>query len=148
MGRKTIDIKPIQNKHAKDYALTQRKRGLLKKAIELSLLCEKDIYLVVNDKASNDMIEFSSSPGFDQTAIRTVKDSGVAKHEIYSCDDLEQLKRTNITKYEFSKIFTSIENPAKEPKVEPKVVKEQPRKRTNKKMSKQKIEESYQGKKI
>ena len=41
MGKKSIEIKPIQDKYAKGYALTQRKRGLLKKAMELSILCEK-----------------------------------------------------------------------------------------------------------
>ena len=96
------------------------------------MLCEKQIYLCVYDKATNDMIEFNSGPDFDETVIRTTKQSGVAKHELYSCDDLEQLKRTNITKYEFSKIFTSIENPSKETvKGEPK-----PKKRSQKKMEK------------
>jgi hypothetical protein len=109
MGRKSIDIKAITNKHAKDYALTQRKRGLLKKAIELSMLCEKQIFLVVYDKTTKDLIEFSSEPDFDETVIKTVKDSGVSKHEKYTCEDLEQLKRTNITKYEFSKIFNTTE---------------------------------------
>jgi hypothetical protein len=41
MGKKSIEIRAIKDKFAKEYALTQRKRGLLKKAIELSILCEK-----------------------------------------------------------------------------------------------------------
>lgn len=89
MGKKSIEIKAIQDKFAREYALTQRKRGLLKKAIELSILCEKQIFLVVYDKKSKDIIEFSSSKDFDETAVKNVKKSGVSIHEIYSCDDLE-----------------------------------------------------------
>jgi hypothetical protein len=71
---------------------------------------------VVYDKVTKDLIEFSSSENFDETAVRDAKKSGVVMHEIYSCDDLEQLKRTNITKYEFPELFTTIDNSEQEPK--------------------------------
>ena len=58
------------------------------------------------------MIEFNSSPEFDEKAVGVAKKAGVALHEIFSCDDLNHLKRTNITKYEFPELFTTIDNSA------------------------------------
>ena len=41
MGKKKIDkLKAIQNKNQRNVAFCKRKRGFLKKAIELSSLCE------------------------------------------------------------------------------------------------------------
>ena len=56
------------------------------------------------------MIEFNSSPKFDENAVLDAKQMGVAVHEIFSCDDLNHLERTNITKYEFPELFTTIDN--------------------------------------
>jgi hypothetical protein len=40
MGRKPINITQIKEKVAREYAYSQRKRGLLKKCMELSILCD------------------------------------------------------------------------------------------------------------
>ena len=80
--------------------------------MELSILCQKQIFLVVYDEKTKDMIEFKSCPKFDEHAVDAAKERGVAVHEIFSCDDLDGLKRTNITKYEFPELFTTIDNSA------------------------------------
>ena len=50
MGRKPINIQKIESKIPRDYSFVQRKRGLVKKAIELAVLCEKEILFVIYDK--------------------------------------------------------------------------------------------------
>ena len=49
MGRNTINIQKIENKIPREYALVQRKRGLIKKAIELAILCDKEVFFVIYD---------------------------------------------------------------------------------------------------
>ena len=44
MGRKSINIERIQRKIPREYAFVQRKRGLIKKAIELAILCDKELF--------------------------------------------------------------------------------------------------------
>lgn len=50
MGRKSIEIKKID--HAKTRAVTfqKRRKGLLKKAMELSILCDCKVKVIVVDK--------------------------------------------------------------------------------------------------
>jgi MADS-box transcription factor, plant len=43
-------IKLVENQSQRNVTYSKRKRGILKKAIELSVLCAQDIYLVIFDK--------------------------------------------------------------------------------------------------
>ncbi|XP_004365507.2 myocyte enhancer factor 2A [Capsaspora owczarzaki ATCC 30864] len=47
MGRKRIQIKPIFDDRSKQVTFTKRKLGLMKKAYELSVLCECEIALII-----------------------------------------------------------------------------------------------------
>ena len=51
MGRKSIDKqKLIEDRLQRSVAFCKRKKGLLKKAIELSQLCEQKILIVIYDE--------------------------------------------------------------------------------------------------
>ena len=51
MGKRKIDkSKKIENKNQRNVAFCKRRRGFLKKAIELSRLCDQKIFLVIYDK--------------------------------------------------------------------------------------------------
>ena len=54
-------MQPIADAKQRRVTYNKRKRGLLKKAIELSTLCETDIILVILDKKQQTMVEFNSS---------------------------------------------------------------------------------------
>lgn len=56
MGRNIIKIDKIENHTQRLYAYAQRKRGLLKKAMEISILCEQDLYLVFYDKKDKKLV--------------------------------------------------------------------------------------------
>lgn len=55
-------IKRIKTSNQNDIAYFKRKRGILKKAMELSLICEQDIYMVIFDRKLGRFVEFQSTP--------------------------------------------------------------------------------------
>ena len=70
MGKKKIDnIKFIQNKNHRNVTYSKRKKGLIKKAIELSSLCGQDIFLVIFDKEKQKIVEFKSNSDFTSQKI-------------------------------------------------------------------------------
>ena len=63
MTRKKIQIKKIDNTAARQVTFSKRRRGLFKKAYELSILCDAEIALMVFS-ATGKLYEFSSSRFF------------------------------------------------------------------------------------
>jgi hypothetical protein len=62
MGRKKIAIQPIVHKKTRQVTFNKRKLGLVKKAIELSVLCEAQVLLLV--KHNGQFHQYSSAdPG-------------------------------------------------------------------------------------
>lgn len=52
MGKRRIDkIKMIENNNHRKVTYCKRKKGLLKKSIELSILCDVSMFLFVFDKS-------------------------------------------------------------------------------------------------
>jgi len=62
MGRKKITIKAIQDERLRNITFNKRKAGLLKKASELSMLCNIDLYLAFTDVYGNLINFFSPDP--------------------------------------------------------------------------------------
>jgi hypothetical protein len=66
MGKKKIDkLHLIENVLQRNVAFCKRKRGFLKKAIELSKLCDQKILVMIYDHNKNKMTQFSSDLSFD-----------------------------------------------------------------------------------
>ena len=61
--------KLIEDKNQRNVTFCKRRRGLLKKIIELSLLCGQDIYLVMFDKEKQKLLQYSSSEDFDSKVV-------------------------------------------------------------------------------
>ena len=60
MARQKIQIKKIDNTAARQVTFSKRRRGLFKKAQELSTLCDAEIALIVFSAAGK-LFEYSSS---------------------------------------------------------------------------------------
>ncbi|KAJ9680240.1 hypothetical protein PVL29_019525 [Vitis rotundifolia] len=69
MARQKIQIKRIDNTAARQVTFSKRRRGLFKKAQELSTLCDAEIALIVFSAAGK-LFEYSSSSMGNQCHIR------------------------------------------------------------------------------
>lgn len=70
MAREKIKIKKIDNITARQVTFSKRRRGLIKKADELSVLCDAEVALIIFS-ATGKLFEFSSSRYF--SFFRTLK---------------------------------------------------------------------------
>jgi MADS-box transcription factor len=48
--RKKLVLKPIEDANRKKVTLSKRKKGIFRKLIELSILCDIDIFMVIFDR--------------------------------------------------------------------------------------------------
>ena len=64
MGRRRIAIQKITNERIRQVTYYKRKKGLLKKAMELSTLCDVQVFLAIVDKRQN-LSVFSSRISYD-----------------------------------------------------------------------------------
>ena len=60
MAREKIKIKKIDNVTARQVTFSKRRRGLIKKAEELSVLCDAEVALIIFS-ATGKLFDFSSS---------------------------------------------------------------------------------------
>ena len=110
MGRKTIPIHKIEDCSLRLFSYVQRKRGLLKKAIELSILCEHDIFLAMYDARAKKLIQYNSSPDFTTKIVDFLNSpkqmAKLARYEQYCNDDLKILENKNLTEKQFKYLPT------------------------------------------
>ena len=86
MGKKKLaSISRIADKNSRNVTYCKRKRGLIKKAIELSKLCEQYVYMVIFDKENQTVTEYRSSMNFDLPVVSRLvnsKSSTNLKHKL------------------------------------------------------------------
>ena len=59
MGKKKVDnLQLLEDRTNRNIAYHIRKRGLLKKAIELCCMCGLEMYLLIYDKEKDKIIEY------------------------------------------------------------------------------------------
>ncbi len=62
MGKKKIEtFTKILNKNQRMISYGKRYHGLVKKAMELSMLCDQEIYLTIFDRKREKMVVYSST---------------------------------------------------------------------------------------
>ena len=84
MGKRRIDkIQKIEAMSERKVRYCKRKKGLLKKAIELSVLCDVQMFLFIYDKSAQRVVHYCSD---DQLNIMDVFNQGLQR-EFYSNDD-------------------------------------------------------------
>ena len=66
MGKHRIDkIKKIENATSRKVTFCKRKKGLIKKSIEFSTLCDVSVFLFIYDKNQQRCMHFASDPNED-----------------------------------------------------------------------------------
>jgi hypothetical protein len=70
MTRRGQKLAKILDKNQRNVTFCKRKRGLLKKTIEMSVLCGQDILLVMFDREKQKLYEYKSSDEFDVKVAR------------------------------------------------------------------------------
>ncbi|XAR50346.1 hypothetical protein NMG60_11004640 [Bertholletia excelsa] len=98
MGRGKVELKRIENPSSRQVTFSKRRNGLLKKAFELSILCDAEVALVVFSP-SGKAYQFSSHD-IDSTISRyrrevglTHSGQGLRAVEVWRAE-IEDLKRT------------------------------------------------------
>ncbi|CAN0871211.1 MADS-box protein EJ2 [Linum grandiflorum] len=66
MGRGRVELKRIENKINRQVTFAKRRNGLLKKAYELSVLCDAEVALIIFSNRGK-LYEFCSSPSMIKT---------------------------------------------------------------------------------
>ncbi|CAK9163012.1 unnamed protein product [Ilex paraguariensis] len=72
MGRGRVELKRIENKINRQVTFAKRRNGLLKKAYELSVLCDAEVALIVFSNRGK-LYEFCSSSNMLKTLERYQK---------------------------------------------------------------------------
>ena len=63
-GKISLDER-ISHKKSRANAFYKRKFGVLRKLVQMSRMCDKDILLFIYDKESKNLIEYQSNPDID-----------------------------------------------------------------------------------
>ncbi|KAK4750768.1 hypothetical protein SAY87_004250 [Trapa incisa] len=69
MGRRRVELKRIENKINRQVTFAKRRNGLLKKAYELSVLCDAEVALIIFS-ARGKLYQFCSSASMSKTLER------------------------------------------------------------------------------
>ena len=76
MGRKKLThIDLIKDKNQRNVAFCKRKRGLIKKAMELSKLCDQRIFLAIFDYEKQKLVQYNSSSQFSAKVASSLASS-------------------------------------------------------------------------
>jgi len=67
--RKYESIDLIENINNRTVTYVKRAKGLVKKSIELSVLCDQEVFLYIYDKNKDRVIHFHSDPNLDIKSI-------------------------------------------------------------------------------
>ena len=84
MGKKKLlSFDKIEDKNALAVTYCKRKRGLIKKGIELAQLCDQFVYIVVFDKEKQRLVEFCSTSDFNSKIIAKLTSPSLRQHLKY-----------------------------------------------------------------
>lgn len=80
MVRGKTEIKRIENATRRQVTFSKRRNGLLKKAFELSVLCDAEVTLIIFSQKGK-LFEFSSSSNTNKTIERYQKNDKNSRHD-------------------------------------------------------------------
>ena len=84
MGRNKVDVcQLVQNSDRRTITYSKRKRGLIKKAIELSTMCDQYVSLTLFDKKKSKIVQYCSSYDFNPKLVTSLLDNSVLPQLTY-----------------------------------------------------------------
>jgi len=81
------DLTFISDRKRRDVSYCKRKRGLIKKIIELSNLCHHDIYLCIFEREKQKIVEYRTDAEFNHEIISGLLHPEIVielQHELYT----------------------------------------------------------------
>ncbi|KAL4192386.1 hypothetical protein AMTRI_Chr06g194060 [Amborella trichopoda] len=93
MGRGKVELKRIEKPNTRQVTFTKRRNGLLKKAFELSLLCDADVALIVFSSTGR-LSEYSS-----QDINRIISKYHNNKGTVDVCDQRRTVERQVLSEH-------------------------------------------------
>ena len=79
MGKKKIThVGLIDNKISRNVTFCKRKKGLIKKAMEMSLLCGQHVALHIYDSTKSKLVVYHSSTDFNAQKITELVDGPIS----------------------------------------------------------------------
>ena len=92
MGRNKISIQKIKDEKIRKVTYCKRKKGILKKVMELSLLCDVEIFLGICPKqvTNNKLFIFSTTTNIDYFYDKYINNP-LLKKEIYGLKDVSHI---------------------------------------------------------
>ena len=97
MGKDKTDITRIADDKMRYVTFEKRKRGFLKKAIELSLMCDKQMLIFIYDNVSNKLVHYQSHSDFTLGSVETCQDNLALQIETYDNANYEMMEKQRIT---------------------------------------------------
>ena len=87
MGRNKIKIEKIKSERNRNITFIKRKKGLIKKAMELSLLCNAEILVAIVSKDNEQLSLFCSDESVENFSLKYLK-SPINTNNLVSLKDV------------------------------------------------------------
>ena len=119
MGKRKIEMQKIHNKITSQTTFYKRKKGLIKKALELSVLCDVEVFLVIVDKkkrlsitsTNNSAINFINSYLMNIDNLHIKEEIGIKDYTKFKKNKIQNSKdKLNFVKENDTKTLSDISN--------------------------------------
>ena len=90
MGRNKIKIERIKSERNRNITFIKRKKGLIKKAMELSLLCDAEILVAIVSKDNKQLSVFCSDESVENFSLKYLKNP-IQTNNFVSLKDVKKL---------------------------------------------------------
>ena len=94
----------MSQNHLRLAKLNKRKRGILRKAIELSDICAQEIVICMYDRISGTLVQYQSHPSMGLKAMQQLSFHSQTEHQIFDNNDYDDLNEKFLTREVMAKI--------------------------------------------
>ena len=105
MGKRTIEIKKIDNQLSRQITFYKRKKGLIKKGLELSLLCDVELFLIILDNKKKASILSTNNGSLNFLCDYFHKNNYFSIKEFFNINDYQKLNNQKLKKNDINKIL-------------------------------------------